>query len=582
MTTEKGDMPKWLYEVAIKRSYAHAFILHGSVNDLTPTRDRVPAYLSYKLASYKVVAFYDRAHGISFRDPESEQTARTVLEFTAQNAPKNELADLLGGGSSSGTEKEPDWPVSPTDALPLLEALMLKEKSAVIITYAEHVIPQQDIATMSPDDRATNIILRSWGTDSRIMAKGSAVFMLTELLQDLASTMLAASSGWQAVKVPMPTKEERKTFMELFSSAWNIPMDMSMDELANETGGLSLSLLDNIWIRGGQAGKITSDLVMTTKNDLIAAEYSDLVNIEKADYDLSAVGEMEWAKAWAQTDLILPVKEGRLGDVPKGIILTGPPGTGKSYFVSALSGELGFPLLSIHGDKILSKWQGESERRMAKVLALAENLAPVMLFMDEIDQSEVASRGQDSGSPSAKNLFNQLLQCLGKPENRGRIIFCAATNRPDLLDPALKRSGRIDVVLPFMLPNRDARRKVATVTAKLQNVKIDGSAADIIAEGSDRYSHADVAQLVRKARILARRRGENTIQDEDATLAVMYIRPPTLSQYGYFEKLALEAVSDGEYLPPEYLQRRNDTAAVSPIMKQSVSDKPARKQIGEL
>ena len=187
--------------------------------------------------------------------------------------------------------------------------------------------------------------------------------------------------------------------------------------------------------------------------------------------------------------------------------------------------------------------------------------------MDELDQSDVSARGNSSGNPVAKNLFNQLLQFLGDPTNRGKVVFFGASNRPDLMDPALMRSGRVDAIIPILLPEQPERGAIALATAARLGIRMWETAANIIAAETDKYSAADIAQLVIKAAKLARRAGQDEIGPSHIDPALRSFRPATPAKADYFTALAVEACNDTDLLPDRYKGLLDDRKALNETIK---------------
>jgi len=553
--------PQWYAEFRSAYASAQAFILHGNVSDYVVPGVRLSAYLAKRLESRDVICFFDRAHGVTFGSPQMEAKAKKELKLDAPVDPALAALGLATGGGQGDV-----FPKAPSAALPLLEELLKSSLSvALIINFAEHICPAQDTATMAAEDRQAQIILRTWGTDKVIKERGNVVFLVTELLSDLSPAVRAASSCWKAINIPLPAQTEREQFISAYLKAWELPMEMTAPELGRGTAGLALVHLENIFLQADATGKLTWPLVRMAKADIIRGEYAGLLTIMEPTYGFEAVGGMEPLKQWARDEVMRPVQDGRIQDVPQGALFVGPPGTGKSHFVRALAREVGFNAVALNLENIMSKWQGQSERDMARALGVVKALAPVLLFMDELDQSEGASRGQTSGSPSGKNIFNQILQFLSDPTNRGRVIFFGASNRPDLIDPALMRFGRIDAIIPVMLPSGIERESVARAAARSQGVEITGEACQALANGSERYSCADVTAVVTKARKAAGRVASKQIQVEHVRAALAAIRPATIRQAGFFEQVALDACNDLELLPAEYAARLRTAALESQV-----------------
>ena len=195
--------------------------------------------------------------------------------------------------------------------------------------------------------------------------------------------------------------------------------------------------------------------------------------------------------------------------MPQGVIFVGPPGTGKTFFVKALGKEIGFNAVALNMQNILGGIVGTSERNLARALSVVKSLSPVLVFMDELDQSDVSARGNNSGNPVAKNLFSQLCSSLATRTTAASVVFFGASNRPDLMDDALLRFGRIDAIIPVLLPEEPEREAIAQATARSLGVNLVPNAAYQIASNSDKYSAADVAQVVIKARKIAARDGRD-------------------------------------------------------------------------
>jgi len=563
-------MPAWFEEfrAVYGAGEAHAFILHLNVADYAVPGVPLRTYLTKTLASRDVIAIYNRAEGITFPLPTMQQKAMEILGLD-QAAQDPALAALA---SLSGTQPQgAELPRSPSGALPLLERLLKSdERTAVIIEYADSLTPAADLAAMSPDDRTALVTLQRWGRDPQMMSTGNMVILVTANLADIHPALRAASSRYKAIEVPLPDRQARQDYI-----AWYLArkpgasaMAMTPEELANATAGLSLIHLEDIFLRAELEGTLTRDLVRAQKAAIIEAEYAGLLEMIEPTFGFEAVGGMEPLKEWARAEVIRPVRQGDSRNVPKGVLLVGPPGTGKTHFVKALAREIGFNAVALNLENILGGIVGTSERNLARALSVVRSLSPVLLFIDELDQSDVSSRGNTSGSPVAKNLFNQMLRFLGDESNRGRTIFFGASNRADLLDPALVRFGRVDAIIPVLLPDEGERRAITLAQARTQEVAISPEAAGLIARETEKYSAADIAAVVTKARKLAQRAGRQEITADEARPALASIRPATLKNADFFTLLAVDAVNDTDLLPPQYAKMLENRQALSERIKE--------------
>ena len=237
------------------------------------------------------------------------------------------------------------------------------------------------------------------------------------------------------------------------------------------------------------------------------------VSIEIPNVNWSDIGGLETAKAelkqvveWPLTN---PEVFTQMGiKPPSGILLYGPPGTGKTMLAKAVANESNANFISIKGPELLSMYVGESERGVRKIFRKARQVSPVIVFFDEID-SLAPRRGASSDSHVTERVVNQLLTEIDGVESMKNVVFMAATNRPDLIDPGLLRPGRIDKLIKIGAPNEKARLAILKVHAK--NVPLDKDVSlESIAKKTEGFSGADLEGLIREAVLTA-------IKDENLT-----------------------------------------------------------------
>lgn len=188
---------------------------------------------------------------------------------------------------------------------------------------------------------------------------------------------------------------------------------------------------------------------------------------------------------------------------PKGVLLYGPPGTGKTLLAKAVANESGAHFIAINGPEIMSKFYGESEARLREVFKEAEENAPSIIFIDEID-AIAPKRGEVVGEVE-KRVVSQLLSLMDGLETRGNVIVIAATNRPDAIDPALRRPGRFDREIYIGVPDRKGRKEILQIHTR--NMPLDEDVnLDKLAELTHGYVGADLAALAKEAAMNALRR----------------------------------------------------------------------------
>jgi transitional endoplasmic reticulum ATPase len=181
---------------------------------------------------------------------------------------------------------------------------------------------------------------------------------------------------------------------------------------------------------------------------------------------------------------------------PKGVLLYGPPGTGKTLIAKAVANESGVNFIAIKGPQLLSKWVGESERAVREIFRKARQVAPAIIFFDEIDSLAPARSVGDDGNQVVKNVLNQILTEMDGIEPLNDVVILAASNRPDIIDPALLRSGRFDRLIYIPEPTVADRRAILSV--HMLNMPLENSFLDAATEALVGCSEEGVRNLAEK------------------------------------------------------------------------------------
>jgi transitional endoplasmic reticulum ATPase len=230
---------------------------------------------------------------------------------------------------------------------------------------------------------------------------------------------------------------------------------------------------------------------------------------------------------------------------PRGIVLFGAPGTGKTMLAKAIANEAKANFISIKGPELISKWVGESERAIREIFKKAKQAAPSIIFLDEFESiAHMRSGGSGSeGSDVANRVVNQLLASMDGVESLEGVIVVAATNRPEMIDPALLRSGRFERVLHVPPPDEPARRIIAEIHAAKMPL---GKSVDlkVIFKGLDGFTGADIEAICREAGLIAMRANKKTITGAHFKEAVSRVRPTvTADMMEYYTKMETMLVS---------------------------------------
>ncbi len=243
------------------------------------------------------------------------------------------------------------------------------------------------------------------------------------------------------------------------------------------------------------------------------------VFVEVPDVGWEDVGGLEEIKRELKETVEWPINQPeaftKMGITPpKGVLIFGPPGCGKTLLAKAVANESEANFISVKGPEILSKWVGESEKAIREIFKKAKQAAPTIIFMDEID-SISAMRGMESGSRVGERVLNQMLTEMDGIEELYNVVVIAATNRPDLLDLALLRPGRFDKVL--MVPAPDVKAREAILKVHTEGMPLDKN-VDLgeLAKQTDNFVGADIEALCRESAMLAIREAlsDGTNMDE--------------------------------------------------------------------
>lgn len=513
--------PSWALEIKkkYKSAVANSFIVSGNIGDYVDGR----MLLKWWLYTYLI----------------DELNFANIVEFNPAKGPFK-----VSGGIDVGDSFESFCSAMSTD-----------DKTAFIITYPEFVVPGDNYNFIE------NIVSLHQALNSDVfLSSDNMVIMLTESARSINDMFFSSNSKTAYIDIPLPDEETRLDFINsIFESdevtLSRVKMEIDKKAFASITSGLSLSNIDDIIMVAESAGALTRPLVIERKKELIHKEFGEVIEIlDTEGYGLDRFAGQDHLKAYFKEVIIDAIAAGDTAIVPKGVLLMGPPGTGKTYFSRCLAADAGINFVEFKMSKILGKYVGESEKHMEKALSVFRALAPVGVFMDEIDQT--FSRNEDgSGHSVTKNLFGMLLAEMSKPENRGKIVWLGATNFPNNIDEALKRPGRFDKKVPFFAPNFEDRKTVFKIQLKGKN-PADDIDYDFLSKSTDGFTQAEIEGIVLKAVELAHRDKANTdnkLHHKYFESALKYITTAKNAKIQNMVNIALREVNDLEFVPEEYM-----------------------------
>jgi cell division protease FtsH len=275
--------------------------------------------------------------------------------------------------------------------------------------------------------------------------------------------------------------------------------------------GLFLWMMNRAQGGGGRVMQFGRSRHKTVGKDQPKTTFKDVAGVDEA------IEELEEVKEYLQH----PAKFQAMGaKIPRGVLLFGPPGTGKTLLARAVAGEAGVPFFSISGSDFVEMFVGVGAARVRDLFEQAKASAPAIVFVDEIDAvGRHRGAGLGGGHDEREQTLNQLLVEMDGFDQRTTVILMAATNRPDILDPALLRPGRFDRQIVVDRPDLEGRKAILRVHAKGKPLD-PGADLDILARRTPGFTGADLANVINEAALLAARRSKKSITMKEVEEAV--------------------------------------------------------------
>ncbi len=306
------------------------------------------------------------------------------------------------------------------------------------------------------------------------------------------------------------------------------------DVLSLNIMGNRIDLVVTSFSPTGEAAVMTSGTKVKINVKPVSKEGMD---VPKVSYD--DIGGLGDAVRQVREMIELPLKHPelfkRLGvEAPKGVLLHGPPGTGKTMLAKAVAGETSSNFISIGGPEIVSKFYGESEGKLREIFKDAEENAPSIIFIDEIDS--IAPKRGDTQGEEERRIVAQLLSLMDGLNARGRVVVIGATNRPNSIDEALRRPGRFDREIEIGVPDRNGRLEILQIHTRGMPLDSDVN-LDMLADKTHGYVGADIAALCREAAMAALRRVLPDVNSEDDTIPTEVLNSINVTAADFIEAM---------------------------------------------
>jgi cell division protease FtsH len=365
-----------------------------------------------------------------------------------------------------------------------------KEKELDVTTFQSQLTNKEEAAriekiTIEPrgHDDARYVLTMKNATPAKVVVYAEFPGALTKDIRD--------------ANIPYSVKSKDESSIWPQVLVWWLPMLLLV--------GIFFLFMRQLQSGGGKAmsfGKSKAKLLSDHQNRVT---FKDVAGVEEAK------DEVEEIIAFLKD----PKKFTRLGGrIPKGVLMMGPPGTGKTLLARAIAGEAGVPFFSISGSDFVEMFVGVGASRVRDLFEQGKKNAPCIIFIDEIDAvGRHRGAGLGGGHDEREQTLNQLLVEMDGFESNDGVIIIAATNRPDVLDPALLRPGRFD--RRIVVPRPDLRGRMGILQVHTRKVPLGGVDLEVLARGTPGFSGADLEFLVNEAALIAARRDKDKVEMED-------------------------------------------------------------------
>jgi len=517
----------------------------GSYDYVSPTTTRPLDFLAEHL--YKIgrrVFILDFARGLRpYPIPENVrgcgEIVSTTLRITFEPLKPNEWSRHLGSG---------------TDFLELLDVMLHQPEAgrcAFLCEQAELAFPASPV--MTNEDRRRIQLVRSWATDKSLLytlveearsrTTSPMIVFFASSRVSVHPLLTAADSGIELIEMPLPDLESRRAFIA--QRAQDLRLEIDVDRVARITGGLRLSRIRSLLIDARRSGSFSEEKMANQRARSIAQEFGEILELLDGKVGLEDLKGSTLVRQFLLKEIV-PYLHKDPHKLPSGILFTGPPGTGKTLLVAALAKSAGVAAAKLSIGRLLGRYVGESEENLERALACISALRPVIVCIDEVEQQLQRGEGSDGGVE--RRVFARILEAMSGLDSfpPGEVFWVAATNRVDLLDPALLRPGRFEFVVPILPPTDQERLEIMrNIVPALSDPTTDEQAA--FTGATKLFTGADLAALAKAAE----RHGDISWP---LLIALARVRKPLAARNQDFNLMMQQAInlcSDERLLPKE-------------------------------
>jgi transitional endoplasmic reticulum ATPase len=401
--------------------------------------------------------------------------------------------------------------------------------SIIFIDEIDAIAPKREQVVGEVERRVVSTLLTQM---DGLKSRGKVVVIAATNLPNMLDPALRRTGRFdREIEIPIPDKKGRKEIFEIHTRRMPLEKDVDLEKIAEITYGYVGSDIAGVAKEAGMHAlrRVIPEISSLKEDEPIPKEILEKLKVTKEDFDyalrmvppsamrevLVEIPKVKWTDVGGLEEVKQSLKEAvewplknpdsfkRLGiRPPRGILLYGPPGCGKTYIAKALANETGVNFIAVKGPEVMTMWVGESERKLRDIFRRAKQVSPAIILFDEID-SLAPKRGIEFGTRVTEQIVSQLLTEMSGIEEMEGVVVIATTNRPDIIDPALLRPGRFDRLIYVPAPDEKTRLEIFKIYTKSMPLK--GVNLERLAKETEGYSGADIEALAREAALNALR-----------------------------------------------------------------------------
>lgn len=558
----RDELPAWYPAWALSLADLYfsgttsVFVLHGNTYDLVPLADMdgtdhaafggIPEFLAEQLfGRWDLVLHYDLGRGLRAFAGRNEKRLKEMVALANRKV-----------GDFSSLKNDPTIVLSLLDLFVRDNIIAPPDKQlsvAILVGSASYLFPSGEPGRLSFLASGMAVTLLNWASSLQIRRLEMAFVLIDERRADV-NDRITSNPFVATIEVPLPSEQQRLAFVrDATGEDWKKVSDYPSEQLAVLSAGMSLNDL-SVMIKSALDGRqrLDAEFFQANKKRLIERQCQGLLEFIEPKWKLDTVIGHEAAKQRLRDDAAL-LARGALDCVPMGYLLCGPVGTGKSFLAMCAAGEIGIPCVMLKNFR--SKYVGETEGNLERVLSVLRAMGPVMVVVDEADAA-LGDRDSDGDAGTSSRVFGMIATQMGDTRYRGRILWMLLTARPDLLPIDIKRQGRAEVHIPLFYPweEDELRRMCAMLAHKLGTSLRPEDVPPIAQKGQ--LSGADIEGIVGRAWRKSLLAGKKAVTAEALAEVFAGFMPSTQGLERELQEVAaMIECTDREFLPAPIVAR---------------------------